>query len=62
MRFWIPWMFASHSVLPSRAVARGGGRISSVMDGPLSKLVLEGCAKTIIVRITMLGSKMISRG
>jgi len=62
MRFWTPWMFASHSVLPSRELARGGGRISSVMDGLPSKVVSGGWAVLIIARMMMLGSKRISRG
>lgn len=55
-------MFASHSVLPSRALARGGGLICSVMDHLLSELVRGGCAITIIARTITLGSKRISRG
>ncbi len=62
MRFWIPWRFASHSVLPSRALARGGGLICSVIDGLLSEVVRGGCARIIIATTTMLGSKRISRG
>lgn len=63
MRFWIAWILASHSALPSRALARGGGSTTyGDREACGSCVRLDGCVARRTPKMIACGRRRTRRG